>query len=76
MKAMLIVQAENGYALAPFTGDLPAEFVRSMRVESEISSYSYGDSVARALKNYFEPPEDKPASAPTLPGAKLAEALA
>jgi hypothetical protein len=69
MKAMLIVQAENGYAMAPFTGELPADFVGSMRVESEISSYSYGDSVARALKNYFEPREDKP-EVPAAPEVK------
>lgn len=71
MKAILLVQVANGYALAPFVGELPADFVQNMRVESEVTSYSYGNSVSRYLKNYFEPPKEEAPAPVSQPVAVL-----
>ena len=55
MKAMLVIQAKDGYAVAPYTGDVPADFVQEMTM-AECIRHSYGHSVATVLQNYFEPP--------------------
>lgn len=66
MKAMLVVKAKDGYAVAPYAGDIPAGFVQEMTVAPELTSYSYGDSVSKVMKHYFEPPKEE-RDAPTAP---------
>lgn len=56
MKAMLVIQTANGYAAAPYAGQVPDNFVQDMHIASALKSYSYGDrTVLDALKNHFEP---------------------
>jgi hypothetical protein len=59
MKAMLVIQAKDGYAVAPFVGDIPSNFVTEMTVSEHIRQ-SYGDCVAKVLQDYFEPPAPTP----------------
>lgn len=60
MKAMIVIKVANGYALLPFSGELPRDNMESMQIEKQIDTYSYGDCVAKALRAYFEPIKDEP----------------
>jgi hypothetical protein len=56
MKAMLVIKAGNGYAVAPYAGDIPVDFVETMVVAPELKSYSYSpDTVLATMKEFFEP---------------------
>lgn len=56
MNAMLVIKTKNGYATAPYQGDIPADFVQNMHVATDLKSYSYSsDTVIAALKSHFEP---------------------
>lgn len=62
MNAMLVIKTKNGYAVAPYAGDVPAAFVQNMSVASKISSYSYStDTVVTALEAHFEQTGPEPA---------------
>jgi hypothetical protein len=63
MNAMLVIQTKNGYAVAPYTGEIPANFVQDMHVATTLKSYSYAsDTVMKALSEHFEPAELKEAA--------------
>lgn len=75
MKPMLIVKVNGGYALAPFDGEVPTNFIKEMQVCAELHSYSYGDSVVKAIRSYFEAPEKAPEEPVSHPDALRASAL-
>lgn len=61
MKAILIIKTGNGFAVAPYSGAVPVDFVQDMSVATKLSSYSYsGETVLRVLEDYFEPAETTP----------------
>jgi hypothetical protein len=63
MNAMLVVKTKSGYAVAPYTGELPAGFVQDMDVASHITHYSISKpTVASIMEKQFEPTEDAPAT--------------
>lgn len=65
MNAVLVIKSRNGYAVAAYAGEIPADFVQNMTVAAELLSYSYSkDTVLAALKEHFEPPEPKDNVAP------------
>lgn len=56
MNAMLVIKTKNGYAVAPYAGDLPANLFADMEVANHLTHYSYReDTVIAALKRYMEP---------------------
>lgn len=56
MKAMLVIQTGNGFAVAPYSGPVPDNFVESMQIATDIKSYSYGaETVAGILMEHFQP---------------------
>jgi hypothetical protein len=57
MNAMLIVKTVNGYAAMPYTGDIPADAISSLRIATRIDkSYSSGAvSLLDVMEDYFEP---------------------
>lgn len=56
MNAVLVIKTKNGYAVAPFAGELPSALIPEMEVAPKLSSYSYGqDTVLAALERHFEP---------------------
>jgi hypothetical protein len=58
MNAMLVVKTKSGYAVAPYEGDLPVNFVQDMDVATCITHYSFSkETVATLLTAHFEPPE-------------------
>jgi len=65
MKAILVIQTANGYAVAPYTGPVPSGFVETMKIATEIKSYSYGENnVAIILRDFFEPKQPELTEAP------------
>lgn len=61
MKAVLVIQTANGYAVAPYSGPTPDNFVETMHVATELKSYSYSpNTVISAIADYFEPKEVEP----------------
>lgn len=59
MKAMLVIQAKDGYAVAPYTGEVPADFIGGMTVSEKIL-HSYSDCIAKAMEEYFKTPDPTP----------------
>lgn len=56
LNAMLVIATRNGYAVAPYHGAIPDNFVADMSVATELKSYSYAtDTVITALIDHFEP---------------------
>lgn len=56
MKAMLVIKTQNGFAVAPYTGPVPDDFVEQMSVATAIKSFSFGEpTVASSLMEFFEP---------------------
>lgn len=56
MKAVLVIQTANGYAVSPYSGDIPASAIPEMYVAQHLKHYSYGEfTVVQALKDFFEP---------------------
>lgn len=56
MNAILIIKTKNGYAIAPYSGGVPDNFVDNMSVADRLSGYS-GSTVMEALQELFEKPE-------------------
>ena len=58
MKAALVIQTANGFAVAPFSGSVPQDFVERMEVATSLrGSYSVStDAVDGILKELFAAP--------------------
>jgi hypothetical protein len=57
MNAMLVIKTKNGYAVAPYTGGIPADFMTDMEVATRLSHSYDKDTVIQALERHFEPKE-------------------
>jgi hypothetical protein len=56
MNAMIVVKTKNGYAVAPYEGDLPPNFVQDMEIATHLTHYGYDKTtVVRAMEAFFEP---------------------
>lgn len=59
MKAMLVIQAKDGYAVAPYSGEIPSDFIGQMTVAEKVQ-HSYGDCIAKVMTDFFEKQEPTP----------------
>lgn len=57
MNAMLVIKTKNGFAVAPYEGEAPANFLADMEVAGTLNSYSSRQTVLAILENFFEPVE-------------------
>lgn len=58
MNAMLVIKTANGYAVMPYTSDIPQADLPKLLISTHVSSSSWGrgQSVAQILEAHFEPP--------------------
>lgn len=72
LNAAIVIKTKNGYAVCPFSGELPRDLMLDMEVAVKLESYSYAtDTVIAALARHFEPKEKAADPAPITPPLSL-----